>query len=147
MQKSLSLINDISQVTVLAEWVSLMGKELFLPMHTIFQLNLALEEAVVNVMNYAYPGKKGQYVTLTAKTVKNIDGSEHIIFVLKDNGIPFDPTQAPKPDTTLTAEKRNIGGLGIFLVQHLMENVTYERREENNILTMKYRLPQNTPML
>lgn len=58
MQKSLSLINDISQVTVLSEWVSLIGKELFLTMHTIFQLNLALEEAVMNVMNYAYPGKK-----------------------------------------------------------------------------------------
>ena len=148
MQKTLSLINDISQVPLLAEWIEELGQELSLPMSAVFQLNLALEEAAVNVMNYAYPGDQGRPVTIVAEITDNELHEERIIFTLTDEGVPFDPTKATEPDITLPAEKRNIGGLGIFLVQQLMEQVTYKREEEKNILTMMYRINRDiTPML
>lgn len=147
MQKNLSLINDISQVPLLAKWIEELGQELSLPMSAVFQLNLALEEAVVNVMNYAYPGEKGRPITIAAELINNELQEERIIFILADKGVPFDPTKVTEPDITLPAEQRNIGGLGIFLVQQLMEGVIYKREEEKNILTMVYRINRDvTPM-
>ena len=130
MQKILLLTNDIAQVPMLARWVEELGQELQLPLDVVFQLNLALEEAVVNVMNYAYPGEKGKPVTVTAEFIASKGGEERILFVLTDEGVPFDPT--------LAAEQRSIGGLGIVLVQRLMENVTYERKGRQNVLSMLY---------
>jgi len=95
------------------------------------QMNLALEEAVVNVMNYAYPkGTKGD-VDIRALC----DGAQ-MKFVLIDSGTPFDPTKHQTPDVQLSADERAIGGLGIFLVTQIMDNVSYERRNEKNILTL-----------
>lgn len=140
MQKTLSLTNDISQIPMLAAWVKELGQEQALPVPAMFRLNLALEEAVVNVMNYAYPGERGRPVIITAERVRQEDGTERIIFTLTDEGVPFDPTRAQEPDVTLPAEKRSIGGLGIFLVQQLMERVTYERLGQRNVLAMVYRI-------
>lgn len=147
MQKNLSLINDISQVPLLAKWIEELGQELSLPMSAVFQLNLALEEAVVNVMNYAYPGEKGRPITIAAELINNELQEERIIFILADKGVPFDPTKATEPDITLPAEQRNIGGLGIFLVQQLMEGVIYKREEEKNILTMVYRINRDVTLM
>jgi serine/threonine-protein kinase RsbW len=138
--KTLELTNNISQVPLLGEWVEQLGEELSLPMPTVFQLNLALEEAVVNVINYAYPDQQNQPITLTAKKGKSAEGKDHIIFTLKDNGVAFDPTQQEMPDVTLAAEERSIGGLGIFLVQQMMHSVNYQRQGGSNVLTMEYRI-------
>lgn len=140
MTKQLILTNDIAQVPLLAAWVDGIGEELQLPPEAIFQLNLALEEAVVNVMNYAYPGEIGRPVTVTAKSAINKDGEERVIFTLIDEGVPFDPTKEDIPDITLSAEKRKIGGLGIFLVEQMMESVAYQRTDTRNVLTMIYHL-------
>lgn len=138
MVKEISLINNISQVPMLTAWVDAVGEELSLPSTAMFQLNLALEEAVVNVMNYAYPGEEGRPVFLRAESSMAEDGQERVIFTLTDEGVPFDPTKEAKPDITLSAEERQIGGLGIFLVEQLMETVEYRRSEKRNVLTMTY---------
>jgi len=138
MSEQLLLSNDITQVPLLAAWINSLGRELQLSDSCIFQLNLALEEAVVNVMNYAYPGEEGRPVLLTAKHLITDDAKERVVFTLIDEGIPFDPTQEATPDITLPAENRQIGGLGIFLVENLMENVVYQRKEERNVLVMTY---------
>ena len=101
-------------------------------MPEVFQLNLALEEAVVNVMNYAY--EDSGLIDLSAKVVDS-----EIVFVLEDSGKAFDPTKVDDPDITLSAEDRDIGGLGIFLVQQLMSGVTYSREDGKNVLTMIYK--------
>lgn len=136
MKKELHLINDVSQVVTLGEWVESLGEELSLNPADVFQLNLALEEAVVNVINYAYPGQTGMPIVLCATAD---EGREGVVFSLKDNGVPFDPTKADAPDLTLSAEEREIGGLGIFLVEQLMNRVTYERQGESNVLTMEWK--------
>lgn len=135
MKAVLELHNDISEVSLLAEWIEQVGEEFQLPASCVFQLNLALEEAVVNVMNYAYPGQEGMPVLLTAEAKD--DGTYE--FVLEDEGVEFDPTQSEEPDISLAAEDRPIGGLGIFLVMNIMKEVTYERRSERNVLRMSYK--------
>lgn len=101
-----------------------------------FNLNLALEEALVNVIQYAYP-KDGltHEITLDAECDENM-----IVFTLRDSGTPFDPTQRGDVDTTLSAQERQIGGLGIFLVKQLMDEVSYEYVDGQNVLVMSKRI-------
>lgn len=134
----ITLHNDINEVPLLAEWIEGLGETMGLDMPDVFQINLALEEAVVNVMNYAYPGETGRELWLCA------DGdAKRITFTLIDEGAPFDPTAKEDPDITLSAEEREIGGLGIFLVNQLMESVTYRREDEKNILEMVWSKDKN----
>jgi len=102
---------------------------------TTMQMNLALEEAVVDVMSYAYPeGTKG-YVDISA-----LSESDCLTFVISDSGKPFDPTTKGEVDTTLPAEERSIGGLGIHLVKQLMDSIQYEYKDGHNVLTLKKRI-------
>lgn len=129
----LTLHNDINEVPLLGEWTEQLGEELGLDMPDVFQINLALEEAIVNVMNYAYPGESDREIWLEAE-----GDNQQITFVLSDEGKEFDPTKEDDPDLTLSAEEREIGGLGIFLVKQMMKTVRYERKENKNVLTMKW---------
>lgn len=122
---SLFMRNDIQQIPTLAEWI----EGLDLPTELSMPINLALEEAVSNVMLYAYPGQHGQVLIEFAK-------EKSIIFTITDSGIPFDPTQQREADTTLSLEERQIGGLGIHLVRQLMDEIYYRREDNKNVLTL-----------
>ena len=100
----------------------------------LFKLRLAVEEAVENIVNYAYADGAGY---LEAEThVK--DGVLSI--VLRDAGVPFNPLEKEDPDITLSAEDRPIGGLGIFLCKRLMDSVEYEFSNGCNKLTIRKRI-------
>lgn len=135
MEKSIILANDISEITRLYEFIEEIGNDFSLSPDIVFNLNLVLEEAVVNVINYAYPKEEHQYIYLSA-TMK--DGS--IVLVLTDTGKEFDPTAVPEADITLSADERQIGGLGIFLIRQIMNEVRYERIEGKNVLTLEKKL-------
>ena len=122
---SLVMRNDIQQIPTLAEWIETIG----LPEELNMPINLALEEAVSNVMLYAYPGGSGQVLVECNK-------SDKLVFTITDSGVPFDPTQQAEPDVTQSFEERPIGGLGIFLVRQIMDDVRYERKDNKNILTL-----------
>ena len=124
---SLVMRNDIQQIPTLAEWIEMIG----LPQELNMPINLALEEAVSNVMLYAYPGKSGQVLVEC-----EIKSKDEVVFTITDSGVPFDPTQQEDPDVTQSAEDRPIGGLGIFLVRQIMDEIRYERKEDKNILTL-----------
>jgi Serine phosphatase RsbU, regulator of sigma subunit len=126
---SLVMRNDIQQIPTLAEWIEMIG----MPEELNMPINLALEEAVSNVMLYAYPGKSGQVLVECVK-------SDRLVFTITDSGIPFDPTQQADPDVTQSAEERPIGGLGIFLVRQIMDDIRYERKDNKNILTLTKQL-------
>lgn len=128
---SLVMRNDIQQIPTLAEWIEMLG----LPQELNMPINLALEEAVSNVMLYAYPGKSGQVLVECEKS-QHQGQSQQLIFTITDSGVPFDPTQQVDPDVTQSAEERPIGGLGIFLVRQIMDDIRYERKEDKNILTL-----------
>ena len=123
--------NDIQQIPTLAEWVEWLN----VPAELNMPINLALEEAVSNVMLYAYPGRTDGMVFVEYLEMLEPD-CKRLIFTISDSGIPFDPTQKEQADITLSAEDRAIGGLGIHLVRQLMDEISYERTDDKNILTL-----------
>ena len=134
-QRSITLANDVQQVPQLAEFIDHVCEAMGFDELTTMQMNLAIEEAVVNVMNYAYPeGTTGSVnVEVQANDVR-------LKFVISDSGKHFDPTSVAEADTTLSAEDRSIGGLGIYLVRQLMDSVNYERIGGFNVLTLRKKL-------
>ena len=138
MQQKLTLHNDISEVPLLGEFVEQVAEQLGYNASDTMNLNLAIEEAVVNVMNYAYPEGTTGEILLEATTTDT-----QLVFTIKDSGTPFDPTKADDPDTTLSVEERPIGGLGIFLVRQLMDSVSYQYTDGCNILTLGKNYPPN----
>ncbi|MCR5560526.1 MAG: SpoIIE family protein phosphatase [Bacteroidales bacterium] len=131
--KSLHLVmhNDVKQVSRLPGWLDTVAAKLDVPESLLPGLNLALEEAVTNVILYAYP--KGIYGPVELDALKE---GNSLKFVLSDSGKPFDPTARPDADVNASLEDRQIGGLGIHLVRSIMDAVSYEYRDGRNILTM-----------
>lgn len=135
MKKTLVLSNDIRQIPELAAFVEALAEETSLNPAEAMSLNLALEEAVTNVMMYAYPAGETGQVELDVDALPG-----RLVFELRDAGVPFDPTAAPEADISLGVEERPIGGLGIFLVRQIMDSVEYARRDGKNILTLTKKL-------
>lgn len=132
-QKPYTLVipNKVEDMASLGPFIEEVSEAFGLSNEVAFQLNLALDEAVANAVNYAYPdGVEGPVVIKVAKC----DSS--VVFTMIDGGIPFDPTQAGDVDTTLSVEDRPIGGLGIFLIRNMMDSIAYRREDGKNILTM-----------
>jgi anti-sigma regulatory factor (Ser/Thr protein kinase) len=97
-----------------------------------FKLRLSIEEAVENVVRYAYDGGIGW---LEAGT--SLDQDSLVLTIeLRDAGIPFNPLEKEDPDVTLSADERKIGGLGIFLCKKMMDSIEYRYEDGNNVLTM-----------
>lgn len=129
---TLSIQNEITELRRVTHFLEELGKECQLTSELLFQLNLALEEAVSNIIKYAYPNQQGREIQITATW-----SSESLIFTLTDMGEPFDPTEVADADITLSADERPIGGLGIFIVRQIMDEVTYQRIDGRNILTLQ----------
>ena len=103
-------------------------------MKTQTQINIAVEEIFVNIAHYAYENHNGQArITITRK------GSDAEI-TFTDSGVPYDPLAKPDPDVTLSAEERQIGGLGIYIVKKSMDSVSYEHRDAKNILVISKKI-------
>ena len=103
------------------------------PMKIQMAVCVAIEEVFVNVAHYAYGDGEGD-MTLG---IGFDEESRVITFRMTDKGVPFDPLQKPDPDITLSAEDRQIGGLGIFITKKTMNTVEYAYENGENILTMK----------
>lgn len=102
------------------------------PMKIQTALCVAIEEVFVNVARYAYQDREGG-VTLGIGLDTE---SREITFRMTDRGVPFDPLKKPDPDITLSAEEREIGGLGIFITKKTMDTVEYTYENGENVLTM-----------
>ncbi len=96
----------------------------------ISEIELAAEEALVNVFNYSYPGQTGE-----VEVICRAEGDCFTIEII-DSGIPFDMTSLSDPDVTLSTEERRIGGLGVFLIKKVMDEVRYRREDDRNILDL-----------
>ena len=129
--ETLTIKNDVHEVTRFSSFIKSAIEKIGIEKSLARQLRLAVEEAVVNVIDYAYPiGSEGE-ITIHVKS----DGRT-FRFQIIDAGVAFDPTMKEKADTTLSAEDRQIGGLGILLVRELMDSINYEREDGKNILTL-----------
>lgn len=96
------------------------------------QIQLVVEEIFVNIASYAYEDGNG---TATVQCELN-DAKDSVTLTFIDSGVRYDPLSHEDPDITLSAMERRIGGLGIFLVKKLMDEVSYEYKDEKNVLTM-----------
>ena len=135
LDRSLKLTNDLDEVHQLAAFVDEVCETIGLDMSLTMSLNLAIEEAVVNVIDYAYPaGTKGDILIETRAN------EQYLKIVINDWGTPFDPTAKGDVDTTLSAEERPIGGLGIHLVRQIMDSINYERTDGKNVLTLRKKI-------
>lgn len=137
LDDSFLLKNDLKQVPELNRFVSSFTSRLKMAPSLENQIKLALEEAVVNVIDYAYPPGAVGDISVEAQSNGNT-----VTFVISDSGKSFDPTKGGNVDTTLSVEERPIGGLGIFLVRELMDSINYERVGDKNILTLKKKYKQ-----
>jgi len=129
------LTNSLDQVEPLTAYVSQACQAAGMSPDDTGMTILAMEELVVNVINYAYPEGQSGDISVEATTS---DGC--LIFTIIDQGTPFDPTKADEADTTLSAEERPIGGLGIHLARQILDSMTYQRKADSNILTVGKRV-------
>ncbi len=133
-QKVLTTAADVDKLPEVTAFIDAMLEENDCPMKAQMHIELALEEIFVNIAHYAYPDGAGE-----AEIRANVtpDCAE-ITFI--DSGIPYDPLAKPDPDVALSAEKRAIGGLGIFMTKKLMDDVSYQYIDGKNTLTIKKNL-------
>ena len=137
LKESITLKNDIKQVKDLNSFVKSITDKLNMETSQAKNIKLAVEEAVVNVMDYAYPiGTEGD-ITLQA-----LYNGRKLEFIISDNGIAFDPTQSSVVDTSLSVEDRPVVGLGLLLVRELMDSINYERVKCKNTLTLIVAYPK-----
>lgn len=96
-----------------------------------FMVSLAVDEAIANCVMYAYEDKEEGPIGLTTSL-----SDDTILISVTDNGREFDPTKVPDADTSLSAEDRQIGGLGIYIIRQSMDSMAYRRENGQNILTL-----------
>ena len=125
------ILREIAEMPRLQRFMQTVSEHARLDHALSMNLNLALEEAVSNVLLYAYQNGAGGAVSVGAVVWK-----DRIDFTVTDSGIPFDPTLIPDPDLSADVKDRPVGGLGIYLVRRIMDQVTYARRDGQNILSM-----------
>lgn len=128
---TLSLTADLSQLTTIREFVAHSGSALGLGEEALFELQLAVDEACTNIVQHAYKGRGG----IIKVTVEPGDGGVRVI--VRDWGKPFEFQRVPVPDVTVPLEQRKTGGLGLFLMQQMMDEVHFDfDAEQGNTLTM-----------
>ena len=128
-----AVIDNIPEVTAFIEEQL---EALDCPMKAQLQIDVAVDELFTNIAHYAYPDKTGN-----ATVQFDYDEGAHTVSItFIDSGIPFDPLKKADPDVTLSAEEREVGGLGISMVKKSMDNVTYRFENGHNILTIQKRI-------
>ncbi len=124
---------QIEDIPVVTEFVEAELEKLDCPMKSVIQINIAIDEIYSNIVKYAYPEKNGP---ITVKLISK-DNPRRVYVRFEDEGIPYNPLIKEDPDTTLSAEERTIGGLGIYMVKQSMDNVKYKYENGHNILTIQ----------
>ena len=129
----LALAPDIAEIPRLLDWVETCCGNGAVAEDTAFRLALALEEAVANVIHHAFADMPPPHRIEVELAI----GADRVSALVIDNGEPFDPSDAPEPDTTLPLEQRDPGGLGIRLIRRMMDRVDYRRVAGENRLRLE----------
>lgn len=132
IRKELSVEARDEQLAEVQDFVQNLLESAGVPLKVQMQISVAVEEIFVNIAHYAYVLKNGPATVRVSIT----ENPAQLALTFIDRGIPYDPTKAQTPDISLPAAKRRIGGLGIYLTKKLMDEVHYEYRNGQNILTL-----------
>lgn len=122
----------VDNLTTVLEFIDELLEQMECGMKTQMQIDVAVEEMFVNVASYAY----GDDVGMATIVVDERQNPHAVAITIIDTGVPYDPLAKEDPDVTLSANERQIGGLGIYMVKKSMDDVLYEYTDGQNIFTM-----------
>lgn len=128
--KEITLDAVVENIPAVTEFIDAILEEAECPMKAQVQIDIAIDEIFSNIAHYAYKESVGQ--TTIRVEITDEPKDVHITFI--DSGVPYNPLEKPDPDTTLDADERNIGGLGIFMVKKNMDEMHYEYVDGKNQL-------------
>ena len=134
--KELNIAATVENIEVVTDFVNEQLEALECPMKAQMQIDIAIDELFGNIAHYAYNPEVGSATV----RVEVIDDPLSVVITFIDGGVPYDPLAAADPDTTLSAEERAIGGLGIFMVKKSMDEITYRYENGSNILSIRKNL-------
>ncbi|MBE6596322.1 MAG: ATP-binding protein [Ruminococcaceae bacterium] len=134
--KELTIAATVENIEAVTEFVNEQLEALECPLKAQMQIDIAIDELFGNIAHYAYDPEVGE---ATVRVEVNPEPLAVIITFI-DNGVPYDPLGAKEPDVTLSADDREIGGLGIYMVKKTMDEITYEYKDGQNILTIKKKI-------
>ena len=134
--KELTIEAKPTNIEVVTNFVNEQLEALDCPMKAQMQIDIAIDELFGNIAHYAYNPEVGSATVC----VEVIEDPLAVTITFIDNGVPYDPLAKADPDTTLSAEERDIGGLGIYMVKKSMDDITYEYKDGQNILAIKKNL-------
>lgn len=133
--KELTVDATVENIEKVTDFVNEQLENLGCPLKVQMQIDIAIDELFGNIAHYAYNPDVGP-----ATVRVEVDDEPCVIITFIDNGVPYDPLKKEDPDTTLSAEERQIGGLGVYMVKKSMDDISYEYRDGQNILRIKKRI-------
>ena len=131
--KELTIAATVENIDAVTTFVNEQLEALDCPIKAQMQIDIAIDELFGNIAHYAYNPEIGSATVRVEVTKKPLS----VVITFIDNGVPYDPLAKDDPDTTLSADERKIGGLGIYMVKKSMDDVTYEYKDGQNILRIK----------
>jgi len=131
----ITLRNNLSEIEKLANAVMQFGRKNNFSDKVIFEINLALEEVVNNIISYAYRDKNEHQIYIHMK----LEGTD-LVLKVEDDGIPFNPLEVTEPDIKKPLEERQPGGLGLFFVRKLIDTLEYRRDKDKNIFIIRKKI-------
>jgi anti-sigma regulatory factor (Ser/Thr protein kinase) len=134
--KEMTIAATVENIDTVTDFVSEQLEACDCPMKAQMQINIAIDELFGNIAHYAYNPETGDATV----RVEVVEDPMAVVITFIDKGVPYDPLKRADPNTTLSAEEREIGGLGIFMVKKTMDDITYEYKDGQNILTIKKNL-------
>ena len=134
--KELTIAATVENIETVTDFVNEQLETLDCPIKAQMQIAIAIDELFGNIAHYAYNPEIGKATV----RVEVIEDPLAVTITFIDNGVPYDPLAKADPDTTLSAEERDIGGLGIYMVKKSMDDITYEYKAGQNILIIKKNL-------
>lgn len=134
--KELTIAATVENIDAVTEFVDEQLEALDCPMKAQMQINIAIDELFGNIAHYAYNPDVGDATV----RVEVMEEPLSVVITFIDGGVPYDPLAADDPDTSLSAEERAIGGLGIFMVKKSMDEITYRYEGGKNILSIRKKI-------
>ena len=134
--KELTVAATVENIDVVTDFVNEQLEALDCPMKAQMQIDIAIDELFGNIAHYAYNPDVGEAIVRVEVTEDPLA----VVITFIDNGVPYDPLAKADPDITLSAEEREIGGLGIYMVKKSMDEITYEYKDGQNILKIKKKI-------
>ena len=134
---SFTLTSNLSELDKLCQQMEKIGRSLGLTKKCIFEINLALDELFTNIISYGFEDDDEHMIKVTLTPQSKI-----LCLCIEDDGLPFNPLEVAEPDITEQPEDRPIGGLGIHLTRTVMDDISYERTGDKNVLILKKQISE-----